>query len=97
MLASFSYYQKRTQVAADLKQQVDAGINRHHAMSRDLPNWLDEYETKRTDLETVMSPTTICTRRAWIREKIGKLEELNDKVSYSLLKLCMFTVHCSMN
>ena len=56
-------------------------------MSRELPNWLDEYETKRTDLEKVMNATTVCTRRAWIREKIRKLEELYDKVIFSLSKL----------
>ena len=49
-------------------------------MSRELPNWLDEYETKRTDLENVINATTICTRRAWIREKIRNLEELYEKV-----------------
>merc|ERR1719495_671325 len=70
---------KRTQVA-DLKQQVDAGITRHLAMSRELPNWLDEYDTKKIDLENVMNETTICTRRAWIREKIRVLEELYEKI-----------------
>ena len=29
-----------------------------------------------------MNATTICTRRAWIREQIRNLEELYDKVSY---------------
>ena len=50
-------------------------------MSRDLPNWLDEDDTEKIDLENVMNETTICTRRAWIREKIKNLEELYDKVS----------------
>ena len=80
----FSYCQKRTQVA-DLKQHVDAGISRHLAMSRELPNWLDEYETKRIDLGNVMNETTICTRRAWIREKIRNLEELHEKVIFFTL------------
>ena len=62
------------------------------AMSRELPNWLDEYETKRNDLENVMNATTICTSRAWIREKIRVLEELYDKVIYSLPKLCVYCV-----
>jgi len=73
---------KRSQVA-DLKQQVDAGIARHLAMSRELPNWLDEYETKKYDLEDVMNATTICTRRAWIREKIRVLEELYEKIKFT--------------
>jgi len=72
----------RSQVA-DLKQQVDAGIARHLAMSRELPNWLDEYETKKFDLEDVMNATTICTRRAWIREKIRVLEELYEKIKFT--------------
>jgi len=71
---------KRTQVA-DLKQQVDAGITRHLAMSRELPNWLDEYKTKEIDLENVMNETTICTRRAWIREKIRVMEDLYEKIN----------------
>ena len=61
-------------------------------MSRELPNWLDEYETKKYDLEDVMNATTICTRRAWIREKIRVLEELYEKVNCSLPKLCIFAV-----
>jgi len=70
---------KRTRVA-DLKQQVDAGISRHIAMSRALPNWLDEYETKRTYLNGVISDTTICTRRTWIRGLITELEALNKTI-----------------
>ena len=61
-------------------------------MSRELPNWLDEYETKKYDLEDVMNATTICTRRAWIREKIRVLEELYDKVNYSIPKLCIMSI-----
>ena len=61
-------------------------------MSRELPNWLDEYKTKEIDLENVMNETTICTRRAWIREKIRVLEELYEKVNYSIPKLCIFAV-----
>ena len=61
-------------------------------MSRELPNWLDEYETKKIDLENAMNATTICTRRAWIREKIRVLEELYEKVNYSIPKLCIFAV-----
>jgi len=70
---------KRTRVA-DLKQQVDAGITRHIAMSRALPNWLDQYETKRTYLNGVISNTTICTRRTWIRGLITELEALNKTI-----------------
>ena len=62
-------------------------------MSRELPNWLDEYETKRTDLEKVMNAATVCTRRAWIREKIRKLEELYDKVIYNFPKcVCLLSI-----
>ena len=63
-------------------------------MSRELPNWLDEYETKRIDLGNVMNETTICTRREWIREKIRVLEELYEKVIYcsATPKLCIFAV-----
>jgi len=70
---------KRTRVA-DLKQQVDAGITRHLVMSRDLPTWLDEYETKRTYLSGVISNTTICTNRTWIRGLIDELEALNKTI-----------------
>ena len=61
-------------------------------MSRELPNWLDEYKTKEIDLESVMNETTICTRRAWIREKIRVMEDLYEKVYYSLQNLCIFAV-----
>ena len=50
-------------------------------MSRELPNWLDEYETKRIDLENVMNETTICIKRNLIRDKIHELENLYGRVS----------------
>ena len=68
-------------MADELKQQVDEGITTHKAMARDLPAWLDEYETLRMELEQVMDENTICNRRNWIRQKIRALEDLDAKVS----------------
>ena len=68
-------------MADELKQQVDEGIANHKAMARDLPAWLDEYETLRMELDQVMNENTICNRRNWIRQKIRALEILYEKVS----------------
>ena len=71
-------------MAVELKQQVDEGITTHKAMARDLPAWLDEYETLRMELDPVMNENTICNRRNWIRQKLRALEDLEEKVSTSV-------------
>ena len=68
-------------MADKLKNRVDDGITTHKAMARDLPNWLNTFETKKLELDGVMNETTICTRRNLIRDKIHELELLYGKVS----------------